>query len=56
MRLTKVQGVDDTNALLLALAANPNDIEVLLIAATYGNVDVQKCFRSTPGRSHHESR
>ena len=36
------QGIDDINALLLALAANPEDIQVLLISTTYGNVDIQK--------------
>ena len=36
------QGIDDINALLLALASPPEEIQVLLISATYGNVDVQK--------------
>lgn len=35
-------GIDDINALLFALAADPDRIEVLLISATYGNVDVEK--------------
>ncbi|KAI4147845.1 MAG: hypothetical protein LQ340_005348 [Diploschistes diacapsis] len=39
-------GIDDINALLLALSANPDDIEVLLISVTYGNVDVQKSLPS----------
>lgn len=28
--------------MLLALAASPEEVEVLLISVTYGNVDVQK--------------
>jgi len=40
--------VDDTLALLLALAAKPEEIEVLLISVTFGNVEVQKYGRFTP--------
>ena len=29
--------------MLLALAADPDDIEVLMISVTYGNVDAKKC-------------
>ena len=36
------QGCDDVLALLLALASGPEQLEVLLISVTYGNVDVQK--------------
>ena len=36
------QGCDDVLALLLALASSPEQLEVLLISVTYGNVDVQK--------------
>ena len=36
------QGCDDVLALLLALASDPEELEVLLISVTYGNVDVQK--------------
>lgn len=36
------QGVDDTLALLLALAANPKDLQVDLISVTYGNVEVER--------------
>jgi inosine-uridine nucleoside N-ribohydrolase len=28
--------------MLLAFAAEPEDIEILMISVTYGNVDVQK--------------
>ncbi len=35
-------GVDDMLAMLLAFAANPEEIEVLLLSVTYGNVPVQR--------------
>ena len=40
------QGVDDINAILLALAASPVELEILLISVTYGNVDVASCLRN----------
>ncbi|MCJ1475642.1 hypothetical protein MMC13_004305 [Lambiella insularis] len=45
-------GVDDVLAMLFALAANPNDIEILLISVTYGNVDVQNCLRNVVSMFH----
>jgi hypothetical protein len=36
-------GVDDVLAMLLALAAKPEEIEILLLSVTYGNVEVQRC-------------
>jgi inosine-uridine nucleoside N-ribohydrolase len=38
----KTAGVDDVLAMLLALAAKPEEIEILLLSVTYGNVEVQK--------------
>ncbi|MCJ1287788.1 hypothetical protein MMC26_007140 [Xylographa opegraphella] len=38
--------------MLLALAAVPEDIEVLLISVTYGNVDVQNCLRNVVSMFH----
>lgn len=35
-------GVDDVLAMLLALAAKPEEVEVLLLSVTYGNVEVQR--------------
>lgn len=35
-------GVDDILALLLALAANPDAIEVVMFSVTYGNVSLQR--------------
>lgn len=37
-----MQGCDDILALLMALASSAEDIEILLISVTYGNVDTQK--------------
>lgn len=34
--------MDDVLALLLALSADADDIEVLLLSVTFGNVEVQK--------------
>jgi inosine-uridine nucleoside N-ribohydrolase len=41
LRLT-FSGVDDVLAMLLALAASPEEIEVMMISVTYGNVEVQR--------------
>jgi inosine-uridine nucleoside N-ribohydrolase len=41
MSLTLV-GVDDILAMLLALAAKPEEVEVLMLSVTYGNVEVQR--------------
>jgi inosine-uridine nucleoside N-ribohydrolase len=35
-------GVDDVLAILLALSAKPEEMEVPLISVTFGNVDVQR--------------
>lgn len=35
-------GCDDVLALLMALASSTEDMEILLISVTYGNVDTQK--------------
>jgi inosine-uridine nucleoside N-ribohydrolase len=34
--------VDDILALVLALAAKPEELEVLMISVTYGNVEVKR--------------
>ena len=34
-------------ALLLAFAAKPEELEVLMVSLTFGNIDVQKCVVST---------
>ncbi len=39
--------------MLLAFAALPEELEVLLIAVTYGNIDVQNCLRNVISLFHH---
>jgi hypothetical protein len=34
--------VDDVLAMLLALAAKPEEVEVMMLSVTYGNVEVQR--------------
>ena len=45
---TDTLGVDDVLAMLLALAAKPEELEVLLLSVTYGNVEVQRYIFGTP--------
>ena len=40
--LTGNAGVDDVLAMLLALSASPEELEVLMISVTYGNVTQQR--------------
>jgi inosine-uridine nucleoside N-ribohydrolase len=35
-------GVDDVLAMLLALSASPEEVEVVMISVTYGNVALQR--------------
>ncbi|KAK0304205.1 hypothetical protein LTR01_007561 [Friedmanniomyces endolithicus] len=46
-------GVDDILALLLAFASLPEELEVLLISVTYGNIDVQNCLRNVVSLFYH---
>jgi inosine-uridine nucleoside N-ribohydrolase len=39
-------------ALLLALSANPEDLEVVMISVTYGNVPRQSCLRNVVALFH----
>ena len=41
--------MDDVLALLLALAGSPDDLEVVLISVTFGNVQVEKSAKSLSG-------
>lgn len=34
-------GVDDTLAMLLALSASPEELEVVMLSVTYGNVPLK---------------
>jgi inosine-uridine nucleoside N-ribohydrolase len=45
-------GIDDILAILLALSATAEDLEVLLISLTFGNVDVQNCLRNVVTTFH----
>ncbi|ETI22368.1 hypothetical protein G647_06442 [Cladophialophora carrionii CBS 160.54] len=45
-------GVDDVLAILLALSAKAEDLEVLLISLTFGNVDVRSCLRNVVAIFH----
>jgi hypothetical protein len=37
-----IAGVDDTLAMMLALAAKSEEIEILMLSVTYGNVEAQR--------------
>lgn len=39
--------------MLLAFSALPEELEILLISVTYGNVDVQNCLRNIVSLFHH---
>ncbi|KAJ2967144.1 hypothetical protein NQ176_g9808 [Zarea fungicola] len=42
-------GVDDVLAMLLALSASKEEIEVIMISVTYGNVPLECCGRNVLG-------
>ncbi|CAK1355555.1 unnamed protein product [Cercospora beticola] len=46
-------GVDDVMAMLLALSALPEELEVLLLSITYGNIDVENCLRNVVSMFFH---
>jgi inosine-uridine nucleoside N-ribohydrolase len=37
-----MQGIDDILAMLLAFAASPEEVEVLLVSLTFGNIEVRR--------------
>ena len=39
--------------MLLAFASLPEELEVILISVTYGNIDVQNCLRNVISLFHH---
>ncbi|KAI9734145.1 MAG: hypothetical protein M1818_006650 [Claussenomyces sp. TS43310] len=45
-------GVDDVLAMLLALAVKPEELEVLMLSITYGNVEVQSCLKNAVALFH----
>jgi inosine-uridine nucleoside N-ribohydrolase len=40
--LTFDKGVDDILAMLLAFSAKPEELDILMLSLTFGNVEVQK--------------
>ncbi|KAI8962270.1 nucleoside hydrolase [Daldinia sp. FL1419] len=45
-------GGDDVIAMLLALASSPEELEVVMISVTYGNVALESCLRNVVGMFH----
>ncbi|KAL4894100.1 inosine-uridine preferring nucleoside hydrolase [Aspergillus ambiguus] len=45
-------GIDDILGLLLALSAKPEEVEVLLISLTFGNIEVRSCLRNVVSMFH----
>ncbi|KAI9677001.1 MAG: hypothetical protein M1817_006840 [Caeruleum heppii] len=45
-------GVDDVLAMLLALTASPEEVEVLMLSLTFGNIDVQSCLKNVVSMFH----
>lgn len=45
-------GVDDVIAMLLALSASPEELEIAMISVTYGNVDLHSCLRNVVALFH----
>ncbi|KAL1954236.1 hypothetical protein VTO42DRAFT_1469 [Malbranchea cinnamomea] len=45
-------GIDDVLALLLALSSKAEEIQVLMISLTFGNIDVKNCLRNTVSMFH----
>ncbi|KAL4886439.1 Inosine/uridine-preferring nucleoside hydrolase domain-containing protein [Aspergillus karnatakaensis] len=45
-------GIDDILALLLAFAAKSEDVEILLVSLTFGNVEVSSCLRNVVSLFH----
>ena len=43
-----IQGVDDVLAMLLALSGSSEEIEVILISVTFGNVEVKRLVTKCP--------
>ncbi|EMD01080.1 hypothetical protein BAUCODRAFT_118789 [Baudoinia panamericana UAMH 10762] len=46
-------GIDDILAMLLACSALPEELELVLISVTYGNIDIQNCLRNVVSLFHH---
>ncbi|KAF1930790.1 nucleoside hydrolase [Didymella exigua CBS 183.55] len=46
-------GVDDVIAMLLAFSAKPDELDILMLSLTFGNVDVQSCLRNVVTLFHY---
>jgi inosine-uridine nucleoside N-ribohydrolase len=46
-------GVDDVIAMLLAFSARPEELDILMLSLTFGNVDVQSCLRNVVTLFHY---
>ncbi|QIX02092.1 hypothetical protein AMS68_007609 [Peltaster fructicola] len=46
-------GCDDVLAMLLAFSVMPEELQVLMLSVTYGNVDVENCLRNVVSLFHH---
>lgn len=51
--LTILQGCDDILAMLLAFSAIPDELQVLMLSVTYGNVDVESCLKNVVSLFYH---
>ncbi|KAK7943463.1 Inosine/uridine-preferring nucleoside hydrolase domain-containing protein [Apiospora aurea] len=45
-------GVDDMIAMLLALASSPEDLELVMLSVTYGNVNLKSCLKNVVAMFH----
>lgn len=45
--------MDDILAMLLAFSTLPEELQVLLISVTYGNIDIQNCLRNVVSLFYH---
>ncbi|KAH3941107.1 hypothetical protein HBI56_135920 [Parastagonospora nodorum] len=46
-------GIDDVLAMLLAFSAKPEELDILMLSLTFGNVEVQNCLRNVVTLFHH---
>ncbi|KAF2856401.1 nucleoside hydrolase [Plenodomus tracheiphilus IPT5] len=46
-------GVDDILAMLLAFSARPEELDILMLSLTFGNVEVQNCLRNVVTLFHY---
>ncbi|ORY57550.1 inosine-uridine preferring nucleoside hydrolase [Pseudomassariella vexata] len=49
---TDPAGVDDMLAMLLALASSPEELEIVMLSVTYGNVPLKSCLKNVVSLFH----